>query len=238
MTWNLLVQPQPGPPPAPHAPAPLLLFVATVALVLMMLRRHLHLQAQERRFRMTSSPENPGSGPSDGLPTEGVDHLEANLPLAVFLVGGDHPLGPPSLRIFGNLYGKEYPQVLFVSIGVLDYRVIESGAEGKGTFKGTEEPKILKKRTRISLDPYLAGAHKLGLKADCRVSVATSTVDGIDALSEEIAAIYPRAVYFVSKLVFQKPRWYHALLHAGTSDAIRKRLEKKGFPVTVIPVVI
>src|SRR6516162_4958424 len=146
MTWNLLVQPQPGPPPAPHAPAPLLLFVATVALVLMMLRRHLHLQAQERRFRMTSSPENPGSGPSDGLPTEGVDHLEANLPLAVFLAGGDHPLGPPSLRIFGNLYGKEYPQVLFVSIGVMDYRVIEYGAEGNGTFKGSEEAKILKKR--------------------------------------------------------------------------------------------
>lgn len=164
--------------------------------------------------------------------------MDANRSLAIFLVGGDQPIGPPSLRVFGHLYAKAYPQILFVSVGVVDYQVVDSGAEGRGTFRGTEEAKILKRKTRLALDPYLSSAHGLGLRADCRVSVATNAIDEIDRISNELAARYPRAVFFVSKLVFQKSHWFHRLLHSATSDAIRKRLEKKGFPVTVIPVVL
>ena len=187
---------------------------------------------------MAYDVDDSGAKESQGLPAENVDRLDSTNPLAVFLAGGDHSLGPPSLRIFGSLYAKEYPQILFASVGVMDYQVIDSGVEGRGDFKGSEEAKRLKRKTRLELDPYLATAHQLGILADCRVTVATNAVDEIDRLSDEIAVAYPRAVYFVSKLVFRKMRWYHHLLHAGTSDAIRNRLEKKGFPVTIIPVVL
>jgi len=213
MTWEVLVEPPASPSgPGPNAPAPAFIVLATLTLVLMVVRHSLNVKAG--RSRMSQSPDDPSSSESSSLPLEEVDRLDATLPLAVFLVGGDHALGPASVRIFGNLYSKEYRQILFVSVGVMDYAVIDSGSEGKGTFKGTEEAKRLKKKTRLALDPYLASVHQLGLKADCRVSIATNVVDEINTLTNEIAAIHPRAVYFVSKLVFQKSRWFHRFLHS------------------------
>jgi len=175
---------------------------------------------------------------SDRLPGEEVDRLDGHQPVAVILVGGDHALGPASLRILGNLYSKEYLQILFLSVGVLDYAAMDGGAERDGSVKGSLEAKQLKRKTRLCLDPYLAIAHQLGFKADCRVSVATNVVDEIDVLSGEIAALYPRAVFFVSKRVFRRPSWFHSLLHNQSSDAIRTRLEKRGLPITVLPFVI
>ena len=60
----------------------------------------------------------------------------------------------------------------------------------------------------------------------------------IESLSNEIAGIFPKASFFVSKLVFEKPRWYQRLLFGSRSDEIRKRLEKRGFPVTGLPVLV
>jgi hypothetical protein len=210
--------------------------LATLTLLLLVLRNTLF-------HRPPQSSVSPSSDDSLGhesgsLPGEAVDRLDATQPVAVFLVGGDHALGPASIRSFGKLYSKEYFQILFVSVGVMDYAAMDGGAQGQGNFKGTVEAKRLKMKTRLALDQYLASAHELGFKADCRVSVATNAVDEIDVLSGEIAAIYSRAVFFVSKRVFQKATWFHSLLHSRSSDAIRARLEKKGLPITVLPFVV
>jgi len=233
----LLVQDLPKDVASPAAPSPLVFVVAVVALVFLVFRRQAS-SFDAWRFRMATSPNDPTGSASHPLPAQEVDRLDAAQPLAVFLVGGDDSIGPASLRIFESHYAKDFSQMLFVSVGVMDYGVIDAGTEGLGTFKGTEEARRLKGKTRLALDPYLAQAHGLGLKGDCRVSVATSAVEEIDALSDEIAKSYPRAVFFVSKLVFQRPRWFHRFLHARTSDSIRQRLEKKGFPVTVLPVLL
>ncbi len=238
MRENVIVQGFPKDVAPPAAPSPFLFVLAVLALLLLAFRRRASSSVDTRRFRMVTSPSNPAGAGPDPLPAHDVDRLDAAQPVAVFLVGGDDSLGPAALRMFGSHYAKEFPQMLFVSVGVMDYGVIDAGAEGMGTFKGTEEARRLKGKTRLALDATLAGAHDLGLKADCRVSVATSAVEEIDGLSGEIARDHPRAVFFVSKLVFQKPRWFHRLLHASTSDAIRQRLEKKGIPVTVLPVLL
>jgi hypothetical protein len=238
MNETVLVQKLPMEAPPPPAAPPFFFALAVVALALLVFRRHASAPVDARRLRMATSTNHPTGSGAEYLPTQDVDLLDATRPLAVFLVGGDHSIGPASLQIFSSHYSKEFPQMLFVSVGVMDYGVIDAGTEGMGTFQGTEEARRLKGKTRLALDPYLARAHELGLKADCRVSVATSAVDEIDVLSGDIAATYPQAVFFVSKLIFKKPRWFHRWLHAGTSDAIRQRLEKKGFPVTVLPVVL
>jgi hypothetical protein len=178
---------------------------------------------------------NSGSGPqASGEP----DRLDSDHPVAVFLMGGENELGPRALRIFEGLYSKEYRQVLFVSVGIMDYAVIDGGVDREQGFKGTEEAERLKMKTRLSLDPYLAEAQGLGLKADCRISVATNPVDEIDRVAGEIVESYPKSVFFVSKLVFEKKRWFHRLLHGSTGEDICRRLEKKGYPVTVLPVVV
>ena len=57
-------------------------------------------------------------------------------------------------------------------------------------------------------------------------------------LTTEILKDYPRSVFFISKLSFQKRRWFQQFLYGGTADKLRKRLQEKRFPVTVIPVLV
>jgi len=168
-----------------------------------------------------------------------VDPFHPDLPIAVFLVGGSNDsLGTAAFDLFQSRYSGEFSQILFVSIGIMDQSIVDAGVDGTGNFNGSEEAHRLRVKTQEALRPYLDRARNAGLKADWRVSVAVDASEEIARMSDEISADYPKAVYFLCKLVFQKPRWYHRWLHSSTSDRIRGRLEKKGHPVTVLPVVV
>jgi hypothetical protein len=187
---------------------------------------------------MITDPPHGADESFRALPSEEGDVLDPERPLAVFLVGGEDTLGPAGFGMFGSRYAKEYPQILFVSIGIMDQAVVDAGVDGSGNFKGSEEAQRLRLRTRETLQTYLDEARSLGLKAARRVSVSVNAAEEIARLSDEISAAHPKAVYFLSKLVFEKPRWFHRWLYGGTSDLIRKKLEQKGRPVTVLPVVV
>ena len=176
-------------------------------------------------------------GPSDVPQKEPVERLDSELPIAVFLVGGSHRLEPASIRIFRSTYAHEYRQILFLSVGIYDYEVMDAGVGGC-SYSDPEKAKHLEIKTRLALDPYLAVAHEMGLAADCRVSVGTDPVEEIDRMSTQVAASYSRSVFFVTKLIFRRFNWFYRLFQTGTGDAICKRLEEKGFPVTVIPLVL
>jgi hypothetical protein len=185
---------------------------------------------------MMDSKDHP-TKPSDLLQNETMEKLDREQRTAVFLVGGEHRLEPATLGVFRNLYAKEYQQILFISVGVYDYEVMDAGVAGGG-YADPEKGKHLRLQARLALDPYLTAAHEMGLAADCRVTIATDPVEEIDRMSTEIAALYPRTVFFLSKLVYRRFNWLHRLLRAGTSDAIQKRLEKKGLSVTVISLLL
>jgi hypothetical protein len=191
-----------------------------------------------RRLEMSEVMDDGPATGSDPVPAEPVDALDALLPVAVWFAGGEDDLGLRSLGIFSQSHGANFRQLLLVSIGVMDYAIIDAGTDRERGFEGTEEAQRLRQKTRASLDPLIASARRLGLKTDCRISIATDPVSEIDSLSSEIAGNYPRAVFFVSTLVFEKPRWYQRLLFGSRGDQIRKLLEKKGFPVTVLPVLV
>jgi hypothetical protein len=205
-------------------------FMASVAA--MMVGVILLRNSFSRRPRMKDSEND-----APDLQKESVERLDRERATAVFLVGGEHRLEPASIRVFRSTYAKEYRQILFLSVGVYDYEVMDSGV-ADGGYADAEKAKHLRQKTRLALDPYLAVAHEMGLAADCRVGVATDPIAEIDRISTEIAATHPRAVFFVTKLVFRRFNWFYRLFQAGTGDAIRKRLENKGFPVTIIPLVL
>jgi hypothetical protein len=191
------------------------------------------LNALSRRAQVS----DPKDERADSLQMEPGERLNPELPMAVFLVGGEHRLEPASIRVFRSTYAKAYRQILFLSVGIYDYDVMDAGV-ADGGYADPDKAKHLRLKTRLELDPYLTEAHEMGLAADCRVAVATNPVEEIDLLSTQIGAMYPRAVFFVTKLVFRRFNWFYRLFQAGTGDAIRKRLEKKGFPVTIIPLVL
>src|SRR5689334_6993272 len=97
-----------------------------------------------------SSESRPGHAPDE----EG-QVLDPARPLAVFLVGGEESLGTAAFAMFGARYAAEFPQVLFVSIGIMDQTVLDAGVDGTGSFKGAEEAQRLQLKTRENLNPYL-----------------------------------------------------------------------------------
>jgi hypothetical protein len=174
----------------------------------------------------------------DACSMEDLDRLDPERPLAVFTVGGDNDLGHTTLQLFSGAHGSSFHQILFYSVGVMDYAVLDAGTDPGAGFEGKEEAHRLKERTRRSLDPYIAAARRMGLLTGCRVNIATNPVDEIVKGADEIAAAFPNAVFFVSKMVFRKRRWFHRLLHQSTSDEIRRGLEGKGHRVRVLPLMV
>src|SRR5258708_28212033 len=120
----------------------------------------------------------------------------------------------------------------------MDYGVLDMGVDPNLGFEGTEEARRLREKTGNSLEPLVAGAHQFGMKADMQISIATDPVKEIDVVSDGILRKYPKAVFFVSKMVFRRKRWFHRFLHGRTSDALRTRLERKGMIVKILPLVL
>jgi len=193
--------------------------------------------------RPTTPPEGPcADGASvperDALPAEDLDRLERALPLAVLFVGGAHRLERHSLRSFRDLYARQYSQILFVSVGLVDYAWMDSAAGRGGSLAGGGDLKRLLQSTRKALDPCIAAAHAMGLKADCRVAVSVDEAGELERLAVDVAKRYSQSLFFISKIVWSRKSLWRRILHAETADVLRGRLESRGLPVTVLPVVV
>jgi len=218
-----------GPTPA----SPIYLFALMMA-ILMIARR----SSMMRRARADAVESNKPLEPVNVLPAQDVDLLTRYEPTAVFLIGGRNDLALMMLRTFAEQYAQIYRQILFLAIGVADASAVSAGHRDWEGYLRTADAKRLKELTRLSLDPYLEIAHELGFKSDCRISIATDPAKEIGLLAGGIARSYSRAMFFVGKVVFAHTRWYHRVLHTGTAENIQRVLERRGIPVTLIPVVI
>lgn len=52
----------------------------------------------------------------------------------------------------------------------------------------------------------------------------------------EVAREFPRVVFFAGKMIFQRERWYHRLLHNETALAVEKRLRWVGQTMVTLPI--
>ena len=145
---------------------------------------------------------------------------------AVLLVGGYNGLGVHSVLTLFRMFPDEFPQIVFVGAGVLE----------SGNFKGQDDVDRLKGETRSALNQYIGLANRLGMAASSRMSIGTDPVEECQKLCLDLAKDFPRATFFAGKIVFQKPKWFHWILHNQTAQAIQQRLEWDGMPMFVLPV--
>jgi hypothetical protein len=147
-------------------------------------------------------------------------------PVGVVLVASYSGLGIHTvLNIFRSFPGF-YKGLVFVSVGVVD----------SGEFKGEGAVDELQARTRQMLGRYLELARGMGVPAASRMAVGTDTVDTAEALCLAVGKEFPKSTYFSGKMVFQRERWYHALLHNNTALALQKRLQWAGKTMVTLPV--
>jgi hypothetical protein len=83
---------------------------------------------------------------------------------------------------------------------------------------------------------YIAWTQANGLKADYRIAVGTEAVATIEELCLGLADEFPRAIFFMGRLIFREGKWYHRLLHNETPHAIQRRLQFQGLQAMVLPI--
>jgi amino acid transporter len=158
--------------------------------------------------------------------------LKENPPLvsakrtAILLVGGYNGLGVHSVLSLWRMFPEDFPQIVFVAVGVLE----------SGNFKGQEDVDHLKSQTQLALDQYVSLANRLGMAASSRLKIGTDPVEECEKICLDLSKEFPRSTFFAGKLVFQKPKWYHWILHNQTAQALQQRLEWVGMPMFVLPV--
>ena len=147
-------------------------------------------------------------------------------PTAVLMVGSYGGIGIHSLLSIQRSYAGYFKNVIFVSVAVLD----------SGTFKGEEEIERLQAQTRESLDKYVKLARGLGWSASSRMGSGLDAVKVATSLCSQLAAEYPRTVFFAGKLIWKRETWWQRILHNETAYQIERRLHWKGLSMGVLPI--
>ncbi len=147
-------------------------------------------------------------------------------PVAVVLVASYSGLGIHTVLNIFRAFPGFYKGLVFVSVGVVD----------SGEFKGEGAVEDLQARTRAMLDRYLELARGMGMPAAARMAVGTDAVDVAERLCLDVAKEFPKSTFFSGKMIFQRERWYHALLHNNTALALQKRLQWAGKTMVTLPV--
>jgi hypothetical protein len=191
-----------------------------VILLCFWIRRY-YRQAQQSLHRLEELvPSLPMQSPDK------VPPIDPRLPTAVVFVGGYSGLGIHALLSLQRVFPNYFKNVVFASVGVIDAAVM----------RGVEEVDRLREDTRAALQRYVDLAKGLGLPADYRMAIGTEAVEAGEQLASEIARDFPRPVFFLGNLVFQKERWFHRILHNQTAYRLQRRLQFNGLNAMVLPV--
>jgi amino acid transporter len=165
----------------------------------------------------------------EALPTSAVSKapsIDRKKPTAVLLVGGYGGMGVHALLTIQKLFPGHFRNIIFVSIGVID----------AATMKGVQEVDRLREQTQESLRNYVDLAHRFGLAAESRMAIGTDVLDEGEELCSAIAAEFPKALFFLGKLIFERERFYQRILHNETAYQLQRRLQFAGLNTMVLSV--
>ena len=166
-----------------------------------------------------------GNLPSEPLPGTSK-RLDRSQPVAALMVSGYGGLGIHSVLSILRLFPNYYKNILFVSTGVVD----------SGHFKGRDDVEALKQHTVENLERYVDFARGLGMNADYRYTLGTDVLDEAEEIGTQIIKEFPRAVFFLGKLIFAKEKMYYRILHNETAYALQRRLQFAGLQTIVLPI--
>jgi hypothetical protein len=167
-----------------------------------------------------------GDLPTADSGTATLGDPDPKAPVAAVLVESYGGVGIHTVLNVFRSFPHHFKGLVFLSVGVVD----------SGEFKGEQAVEHLETRTAEALGRYRALATRLGLPATVRMRVGTEVVATAEQLCLEVSREFPKAVFFAGRLIFQRPRWWHRLLHNQTAAAIQERLHWAGKTMVTLPI--
>jgi amino acid transporter len=159
-------------------------------------------------------------------PARPVGPLDTRKPTAAVLVASFGGIGIHTVLNVFRAFPGHFENLVLLSVGVVD----------SGEFKGEHAVEDLRVRTEEMLARYLALADGLGVPATARMAIGTEAVAEAEKLCLEVAREFPHVVFFAGKMIFQREKWYHRLLHNETALAVEKRLRWLGKTMVTMPI--
>jgi amino acid transporter len=151
---------------------------------------------------------------------------DTKAPTAVLMVSGFNGLGLHSLLDIIRTFPKQYKNIIFVSVGLID----------NSKFKGVSEVSNLEQDTIDNLKKYVDYATRWGFYSEYRYSVGVDTIDEIEKMANEIGGEFDSVVFFSGKLMFKDENFLSRMLHNQASMAIQRRLLYSGYKMVVLPI--
>jgi amino acid transporter len=196
------------------------LLVITVCLLV---RRHYRSAAArvDQLYRELGDLTTPRPETVSALPEP-----DSGVPVAAILVESYGGVGIHTVLNVFRAFPNHFQGLVFLSVGVVD----------SGEFKGEHAVEHLQARTSEMLARYRALGAELKLPSATRMKVGTEVVATAEALCLEVAREFSRATFFAGKLIFQRPKWWHGILHNETARAIQERLQWAGRTMVTLPI--
>jgi len=152
--------------------------------------------------------------------------IDPQQPTAAVLVGSFGGVGIHTVLNIFRTFPGQFKGIVFISVGVID----------SGEFKGEHAVDELRQRTQNVLDQYVELAAGLGIPAASRMAVGTEAVSEGERVCLAVAHEFPLVVFFAGKMIFQREKWFHRLLHNETALAVEKRLRWAGQTMVTMPI--
>jgi amino acid transporter len=153
-------------------------------------------------------------------------HLQHDKPTAVLLVNEHIGNGMHTLLWIMRLFPKAFTNFVFISVAEVD-----SAAFGEDVVWQKRRRDIKK-----SLKYYVNYCNQHNHAATFYLDYGTDVVGKLTELSEKVAADFPNAVFFGSKLIFENEGFFKQLLHNQTAYMIQRRLHSKNKPMIILPI--
>ncbi|MBV8357862.1 MAG: APC family permease [Deltaproteobacteria bacterium] len=145
---------------------------------------------------------------------------------AICFVKGYDGLGIQFVLSVPLLFGIQFENFVFAGVGVI----------GSGSFKGAEEIENLRRHTEAQLSKYVALINHYGYCADYCYALGIDAIDELERLAHKLIQRFPRAVFFVAKLIFEREGFWHKVLHNQVAFGLERRLQLAGLHVVVLAI--
>jgi hypothetical protein len=164
----------------------------------------------------------------EGVPygsTTEAPPLDPEAPTAVFIVGSSRGGGMHALLRVQRLFPDVYKNFVFINA-----RSVDAGA-----FGGQDRLEALKTEANAALSYFVQFCRSHGMAAKSYLVFGTDAVQELVTLAKRVQKDFPHAVFFVSKLVFEKENWITNLLHNQAALTLQRRLHLLNMQMIILP---
>jgi amino acid transporter len=151
--------------------------------------------------------------------------LDPQAPTAVFLVGSSRGGGLHALLWVQRMFPEHFRNFVFINARAVDAQ----------SYGGAQDMEAMKVEANVALKYFENFCHSNGLASKTYLAFGTDPIDGFVALCERVRDDFPNAIFFTSKLIFERDNFLARLLHNQAALVLQQRLHMGGMQLVILP---